>query len=199
MDGQLLNEFNWFVKDDWKVRPNLTINLGLRWDLFRVPYFSSISGANWTRGPIDGGAGWYGISGDYRDFLNRKADYTVSAFHRTHIFRANGIIELPFGPGRFFGGDTTGFWARLIEGWQLGGIFSASTGSPLNIPGRNTINRNGTPDIVGDFDRNGEVKWGAVFGNYFTDKGYSRVADPIHTQMLAMALQLFISNLCLLL
>ena len=30
------NEFNFFVKDDWKVTPTFTLNLGVRWDLFRV-------------------------------------------------------------------------------------------------------------------------------------------------------------------
>ena len=134
-----------------------------------------------------------GITGDYRDFLNRNADYTVAAFHRTHIFRANGIFELPFGPGRFIGADTSGFWARLIEGWQVGAIFSASTGSPLNISGANTINRNGTPDDVGGFSRSGEVKWGAVFGNYFTDQEYSRVADP-SCATIAAVLQPYCTN-----
>jgi hypothetical protein len=32
------NAFNAFVKDEWKVLPDVTLNLGLRWDYFGVPY-----------------------------------------------------------------------------------------------------------------------------------------------------------------
>lgn len=30
----LANDFSWFVQDDWKMRPGLTINAGLRWDFY---------------------------------------------------------------------------------------------------------------------------------------------------------------------
>ena len=45
------------------MRPNFTLNFGLRWDLFRVPYVQSGTGNFWTRGPVDGNAGFFGISG----------------------------------------------------------------------------------------------------------------------------------------
>src|SRR6185436_7098696 len=100
-----------------------------------------------------------------------------SNFHRTHNFRGYGTFELPFGPGKFVGGNTSGIFAHVIEGWQFGTIFNMSTGAPLNVVARNTINRTGTPDIIGDFPRDGNVTWGNTFGNYFGSQ-YQRVADP---------------------
>ena len=32
------NSFSSFFKDDWKIRPSVTVNLGLRWDYFGTPY-----------------------------------------------------------------------------------------------------------------------------------------------------------------
>jgi outer membrane receptor protein involved in Fe transport len=46
------NEVNFFVKDDWKVTPSLTLNLGLRYDLMRVPYIPSSDGKPFTPGII---------------------------------------------------------------------------------------------------------------------------------------------------
>jgi hypothetical protein len=121
----------------------------------------------------DGG----GINGDYRDLLNRNADYTVQAHHRTHDFRGHGTFQLPFGPGKWLGGGTSGIVARLIEGWQFGTIFNLSSGAPLNVVARNTISATGTPDIVGAFPREGEVVWDGVFGNFFSQR-FQRVPDP---------------------
>ncbi len=33
-----VREFDWFVQDTWNLRPNLSLNLGLRWEFATVPY-----------------------------------------------------------------------------------------------------------------------------------------------------------------
>ncbi|HTG72431.1 MAG TPA: hypothetical protein VMB70_01600, partial [Terriglobia bacterium] len=113
----------------------------------------------------------------YRDFGNRHADYTVATFQRTHNFRGYATFELPFGPAKLLGGNSSGVLARVIEGWQVSTVFDMSTGAPLNVGATTTINRTGTPDIVGAFPRKGQVSWGDPFGNYFADTLY-RVTDP---------------------
>jgi hypothetical protein len=52
------NEFSGFFKDDWKVTPALTMNLGIHWEWFGVPYEANgLLGA-----PVGGAAGLCGIS-----------------------------------------------------------------------------------------------------------------------------------------
>jgi hypothetical protein len=58
------NEFSAFFKDDWKAHRDLTINLGLRWDYYGVPWVSN----GLTSSPVGGGNALFGYSG--RGFEN---------------------------------------------------------------------------------------------------------------------------------
>jgi hypothetical protein len=53
------NEMSFFFKDDWKIAKSLTLNLGLRWDNYGVPYDAN----GLLPLPINGPAGAWGISG----------------------------------------------------------------------------------------------------------------------------------------
>ena len=48
------NEVNLFIKDDWRMSPTFTLNLGLRYDLMQVPYVLSGSGQHMTPGYLGG-------------------------------------------------------------------------------------------------------------------------------------------------
>lgn len=53
------NSFDAFFKDDWKLRPSVTVNLGLRWDYFGTPYDQfGLMGT-----PKGGKAGMHGLTG----------------------------------------------------------------------------------------------------------------------------------------
>jgi hypothetical protein len=53
------NEASIFFKDDWKVSRDLTLNIGMRWDYYGVPWVSN----GLTAAPIGGGNALFGISG----------------------------------------------------------------------------------------------------------------------------------------
>ena len=52
-------EFNFFVQDDFKLKPGLTLQLGMRYDYFGVPWEAN----GRTAGLVGGSTGLFGISG----------------------------------------------------------------------------------------------------------------------------------------
>jgi hypothetical protein len=63
---------------------------------------------------------------------NSSWDRGYSAYDVRHNFNTSFIYELPFGPGKWLGGDTSGALGQLIGGWQINGIVYANTGYPLD-------------------------------------------------------------------
>jgi len=98
----------------------------------------------------------------YRSSRNRHLDKRLLNFHATHVLRNSGIWELPFGPNRRFLGGSNGAVARLVGGWQIGGIFNAFSGTPIGLSsGLTTFNQFGydTPTLVGSLPKStGHVK-----------------------------------------
>jgi hypothetical protein len=63
------------------------------------------------------------------------ADYEkrMAASDAPHRVVIHGIYELPWGRGRTFGNDWNGFANAIVGGWQLGGIWQAQSGTPLDL------------------------------------------------------------------
>ena len=105
------------------------------------------------------------------DNNNPEIEYARADYDQTHRFNFNGIYELPFGRGKRFFKDASGWTDRLLGGWQLASILQVGSGNPITITdargvlnlaffsGRNTpftnLNREQLKDLFGLFERNG--------------------------------------------
>jgi hypothetical protein len=121
-----------------------------------------------------------GNIGPYTNPVDRQGDDTLQIGDRRHDFRTSGTFELPFGPNRLLLGNTSGAFARIIEGWNMSWILNLASGAPTSITAQNMLDAAGVPDIVRSFDPNdATVQWndGARAGNYFGD-AFSKVRDP---------------------
>jgi hypothetical protein len=54
-----------------------------------------------------------------------------ASYDRTQNFQAYGVYDLPFGHGQRWLSD--GFASYLLEGWQLNGILSRTSGAPFYV------------------------------------------------------------------
>ncbi|MBI4873405.1 MAG: TonB-dependent receptor [Acidobacteria bacterium] len=88
---------------------------------------------------VSSGAGQSASSSPF-DMYNRKLNYAVSDFDRTHALQANWVYEFPFGKGRKWLAGTHPVLDRVVGGWELAGFFVAYTGRPFTVySGSNTF------------------------------------------------------------
>lgn len=66
------------------------------------------------------------------DARNLRVCRGNSDFDIRHLINAHGIYELPFGRGRWIGGNAPGWLNAIIGGWQVSGILGARSGLPFN-------------------------------------------------------------------
>lgn len=86
-----------------------------------------------------------------QDAYNRAAEKALSNFDVRHRFVASFVYDLPWGPGRRYGGNLSGVTGKLLEGWQLGGIVTLRSGQPFTpqFPGGTVAGfRFPRPDVI---------------------------------------------------
>ena len=104
----------------------------------------------------------------------------VSGEDRPSHFSANGIMELPFGKGRKFGGGWNWLVDGFLGGWQLGGVYVIQPGRPLS-PG-NLYFAGDPSKLVATYDkRNPNALTFDTSGFYFHDAAVQTngVDDPV--------------------
>ena len=94
----------------------------------------------------DGGFMWY---------INPRRNYARAGFDRTHTFVQSYTYNLPFGKGRRW--FSSGFAEKILGGWEVSGILTLMTGTPLNFSASgsdlNTPGNAQTANISGPFTR----------------------------------------------
>jgi len=74
-----------------------------------------------------------GLGGQVINPWQPKELRSVSDFDLTHQINANWIAELPFGKGKWIGGEAHRALEALIGGWQLSGLARWTSGFPIGV------------------------------------------------------------------
>ena len=86
------------------------------------------------------------------DNNNRRLNYARSDFDQTHYFTGYAIWDMPFGRNQRFGGNAPTPIRKLIEGWNVNGVITLSSGRPFTVySGSNQLSNivNSTADCSG--------------------------------------------------
>jgi hypothetical protein len=71
------------------------------------------------------------VATEYLNAADAEPTRMISDLDVPHRLTVSGIWELPFGKGRRWGSDATGFVNGLIGGWQIQGVYTYQTGFPV--------------------------------------------------------------------
>jgi hypothetical protein len=129
-----------------------------------------------------------GFNSAFTNPVDRHSDYSIVNLSHPHVFRMNGNIELPFGPGKLLFRNSSGVLARAIEGWRFGSIWTVSSGPWASLTAQNMLYADGVPDVANptllkELLNDAGVKWGApagafTEGRYFDPAKWTKVSDP---------------------
>ena len=91
-----------------------------------------VAAYTWSKLISDGGDNAWDSSG-FRNSNCRACDRSISPYNYPHRLVTSFTYELPFGKGKQFGGSWNGIVNAVLGQWQVNGIMTLSSGSPLQI------------------------------------------------------------------
>lgn len=130
----------------------------------------------------DGGA-------TFRTLRNRSLNRGPLGLDRTHQITSNGTFSLPFGSNRALLGNAPAIVQRLVENWQMSGIFNWKSGAPLSLTtGRSSFNSGSeAPVVVGALPTStGKVTITSTPGVVTYFNGFGQVTDPAKAGVTAL-------------
>ncbi|MEK7406295.1 MAG: hypothetical protein AAB225_14425 [Acidobacteriota bacterium] len=98
----------------------------------------------------DKAMGYASESGGLTYYINERRNYARLNFDRTQTFVQSYVYELPIGKGKRWLQSGLGRW--VLGDWQVNGLLTLMTGSPLNFGTTTSIDTPGngnSPDITG--------------------------------------------------
>lgn len=128
--------------------PGATAN----YDAFNVQFthefsngLSLISSYQWSKLLDDASEdqGWAVSQTQWRDYYNRKLDYSISTHNVPQNFVTSLVYNLPVGRGRHFGSSMPKLADGLVGGWQVSGIVTFQSGYPIFLSAPGTLGNYG--------------------------------------------------------
>jgi hypothetical protein len=77
--------------------------------------------------------------------VSQKLLRQLSGGDQRFLYNINPTYALPFGRGQYFGGHVNRLTDLVIGGWQLSGIFTFNSGTPVGLPTNSSFFEGGDP------------------------------------------------------